>query len=413
MKIAVIGAGISGLTAAYSLSEHHQVTVFEAGDYPGGHTATKSVEVNGKKFEVDTGFIVYNDWTYPHFIELLDKLGVASQATSMGFSAFKQDGSFYYSGDNPSALFAKRSLLLSYAHWMLLKDIVRFNSHASKDYKNNGLPVGQTLGEYLQVNGYGESFKNHYLVPMGAAIWSASTQDMMDFDVNFFVKFFVNHGLLNIFNRPTWRVIKGGSRQYIEPLTASFQKNIKLNEAVVKVTRAAQVEVKTHKGTYTFDKVILACHSDQAVKLLADPTELESRVLGAIEYRKNRVTLHTDTGWLPPNRRAWSSWNYRLSDDNSQPPIVTYNMNILQGLDSDTVFCVTLNAADKIDGEKVLGQFEYAHPVLTQQAVEAQGQWAAINTGDTLYCGAYWFNGFHEDGVKSALRAVDLLNASA
>ncbi len=407
MRIAIVGSGISGLTAAYLLHAKHEVTVFEANDEIGGHTATKTIEVAEKEYAIDTGFIVYNDWTYPNFIRLMAQLGVESAPTDMGFSVFKTDGSFYYAGNNLSTLFAKRSLLFSKTHWQLLLDIVRFNRQSVRDWQSGQLTAEETLGQYLQRHGFSQSFCDHYLVPMGAAIWSSSTENMQLFPVKFFVEFFFNHGLLNIVNRPQWRVIKGGSRTYLAPLTQGFRQNIRVSEPVLSITRGSEyVTIITPKGTFDFDHVVCAGHSDQTLKLLNDASPKEQAVLGSIGYQQNAVTLHTDTRWLPASRRAWASWNYCLREDARQPPVLTYNMNILQGLQSETTFCVTLNAKDKIASDCVLGQYEYAHPVFSESAMKAQSQWAEINQGRTSFCGAYWLNGFHEDGVVSAIRVA-------
>lgn len=411
MKIAIVGSGISGLTAAYLLQQKHAVTLFESDNAIGGHTATKEVKTAHGTYAVDTGFIVYNDWTYPNFIKLLDQLGVPSQPTSMGFSAFYADGRFEYSGDNFNTLFADRRTLLSPAHWRMLLDIVRFNKEAVRDWQSDKIPPAMTLGEYLQQNDYSNAFIQRYLIPMGSAIWSASTGDMQQFPLQFFIKFFHNHGLLSINHRPTWRVIKGGSKMYLGPLSRSFAGHIRLADPVFRVVRhASGVSLKSASGDWEFDQVIFACHSDQALKLLGDVTPDEQNVLSAIRYRENDVVLHTDETLLPKRRRTWSSWNYCLNDDPDQLPILTYNMNILQGISSPETFCVTLNATAAIAPEKIIGRYRYAHPVFTLDAMAAQKSWELINgSNKTWFCGAYWFNGFHEDGVNSAIRVAAAL----
>ncbi|WP_323844593.1 NAD(P)/FAD-dependent oxidoreductase [Microbulbifer magnicolonia] len=410
MRIAIIGSGISGLTAAYLLNRKHDITLFEAADRLGGHTATVDVEEGGRTLAVDTGFIVYNDWTYPNFIRLMRELGVESQPTSMGFSVRCDKQGFEYAGNNLNSLFAQRANLVSAGHWRMLWDIVRFNRNALKDWQAGRLDGGLTLGEYLPANGYSAEFANRYLVPMGSAIWSASMAQMLEFSVSFFVRFFVNHGLLNIFNRPQWRVIRGGSRQYIGPLTRSFADSIRLATPVQSVLRLADgVELCTVGGErQLFDEVVFACHSDQALRCLADASDAERNILGAIPYASNSVVLHTDTNLLPRHRRSWSSWNYRLREEHDQLPVLTYNMNILQGLRSDKTYCVTLNAEQRIDPDKILQRFEYAHPQFSVAGTRAQEQWARINGANrTWFCGAYWANGFHEDGVNSALRVAE------
>lgn len=411
MRIAIIGTGISGLTSAYLLHPHHEITVFESEDRLGGHTATKTVQVGQQRYNIDTGFIVYNDWTYPKFIKLMRRLDVLSQPTSMGFSVFYQDGRFEYSGESLNTLFADRKTLLSLSHWGMIKDILRFNREAVADWKNGVLDDHMTLGRYLGTHGYGNAFCERYLIPMGAAIWSSSCEDMLRFPVRFFIRFFHNHGLLSVDNRPTWRVIRGGSRQYLEPLVKGFKHKIRLAEPVVSVARTGYgVSLRTANSDYQFDQVVFACHSDQALSLLVDPTDDERNVLQAIRYRKNQVILHTDQGFLPKRRRAWAAWNYCLDGEPDRLPILTYNMNILQGLDAEQIMCVTLNALDRIPQEKRLGVYEYAHPIFDSAAMEAQQRWSAINgVNRTWFAGAYWFNGFHEDGVNSALRVSQAL----
>ncbi|MFV8783717.1 NAD(P)/FAD-dependent oxidoreductase [Microbulbifer sp. SA54] len=410
MRIAIIGSGISGLTATYLLSRKHEVTLFEADNRLGGHTATVDVDEDGRSLAIDTGFIVYNDWTYPNFIRLLKQLGVESQPTEMGFSVCDPVADFEYAGNNLNSLFAKRSTLLQAGHWRMLRDILRFNREAVRDWERGAVSEVTTLGQYLSDNGYSREFSERYLVPMGSAIWSASLAQMREFSVGFFIRFFINHGLLNIFNRPQWRVIRGGSRSYIEPMVKSFADRIRLNTPVTAVLRREDfTEVVTGDGTAErFDAVVFACHSDQALSSLGDASEDERAILGAIPYAKNSVVLHTDKGLLPKRRRSWASWNYRLQTAEDQLPVLTYNMNILQGLDSSKTYCVTLNADEAIDPDQVIGRFEYAHPQFSVEGMLAQQQWEKINgVNRTWFCGAYWANGFHEDGVNSALRVAE------
>ncbi|WP_299588395.1 FAD-dependent oxidoreductase [uncultured Microbulbifer sp.] len=415
MRIAIVGSGIAGLTAAYLLSRKHEITLFESQDRLGGHTATIDIREGIRTLAIDTGFIVYNDWTYPNFICLLNELGIESQPTVMGFSVRCDREKYEYAGNNLNTLFSQRSNFLSAGHWRMLWDIVRFNRDATRDWREGRLHEGLTLGEYLPANGYSAEFADRYLVPMGAAIWSASVAQMLEFSVNFFVRFFFNHGLLNLVRRPQWRVIKRGSRAYIPALSAPYADKVRLSTKVQSLRRTAQgVELKTCKGEqHNFDEVVLACHSDQALECLEDASELEQQLLGAIPYTRNSVVLHTDTALLPQRRRSWSSWNYRLRAEQDQRPLLTYNMNILQGLQTDKTYCVTLNAQDRIDPEKVLGRFEYAHPQFSVASSRAQQQWARINgVNRTWFCGAYWTNGFHEDGVNSALRVAEGLGVA-
>lgn len=410
-KIAIIGSGISGLTAAYYLNKQHDICLYEADSRLGGHTATKAINVNDKEYLIDTGFIVFNDWTYPNFINLLNELGVASQPTDMGFSVFNPTTDYEYAGTNLATLFAQKRNLFSLTHWKMLRDIVRFNKEAIIDLEAGNLEPNESLGHYLVRKHYSAAFSERYLIPMGSAIWSATQGAMLDFPLEFFIRFFKNHGLLNVVNRPQWRVIQGGSSTYIAPLIKCFENKIKLNSPVLNIIRhTSNVEIITNTGSNFYDDVVIACHSDQALAMLGDPTLGELSTLSAITYQKNDVVMHTDTRLLPRRKATWSSWNYLLQSNNQQPPILTYSMNILQGIKSDVEFCVTLNATDKIDPQKILGQYEYAHPVFSQSAMQAQAKWQSINgVHRTWFCGAYWFNGFHEDGVNSALRVVNAM----
>ncbi|WP_455232319.1 NAD(P)/FAD-dependent oxidoreductase [Geopseudomonas aromaticivorans] len=408
MRIAIVGTGIAGLTAAHLLSRSHELSVFEAGDWIGGHTHTVDVAVDGRRHAVDTGFIVFNDWTYPNFIRLLDQLGVASQPTEMSFSVHEPSSGVEYNGNTLNSLFAQRRNLLSPRFWGMLRDILRFNREALADLAGGRLPADITLGRYLAERGYGRRFIDHYIVPMGAAIWSMSLAGMLEFPLEFFVRFFKNHGLLSVSDRPQWRVIQGGSRSYIEPLTASFADAIRLNCPVLRVERDADgVTVHSAAGRERFDRIVFACHSDQALALLAAPSAAEREILGALPYADNDVLLHTDTSLLPRRRLAWASWNYRLGGDPRQPAALTYNMNILQGIQAPQTFCVSLNQNLAIDPQRVLGRFKYAHPQYSLAGMAAQARWRELHGAlNSYYCGAYWANGFHEDGVVSALRVA-------
>jgi len=408
MKIAIVGSGIAGLTSAYLLNRKHDIRVFEAADWVGGHTHTVDVNLAGRDYSVDTGFIVFNDWTYPNFIKLLGQLGVGFKPTEMSFSVCDPKTRTEYNGNNLNSLFAQRSNLLSPTFWGMLRDILRFNREVLADLESQRIGSDTTLGDYLRSHRYGQRFIEHYIVPMGAAIWSMSLADMLAFPLQFFVRFFKNHGLLSVSNRPQWCVIEGGSSSYIEPLTASFRARIRLSCPVHGVERDEQgVTVHSADGSERFDKVIFACHSDQALKMLAQPTAAEQDILGALPYAENDVVLHTDTNLLPKRKLAWASWNYRLGGGPQQMAAVTYDMNILQGIDSDTTFCVSLNQTDAIDPNKILARYRYAHPQYSLAGVVAQGRWEELNgVNHTWFCGAYWANGFHEDGVVSGLRVA-------
>jgi predicted NAD/FAD-binding protein len=421
MKIAIVGTGISGLTAAYYLSKKHQVTVFERAGKIGGHTATIDVEHNGEQHAVDTGFIVYNDWTYPNFIRLLDELQVDTRPTRMSFSVTCESSGLEYAGSDLNGLFADRSNIVNIRYWKMLQDILRFNREAVQHLDAGKLGDGLTLGEYLQANKYGELFREKYLIPMGAAIWSSGDADMLNFPMLFFVRFFKNHGLLSIKNRPQWHTIVGGSAQYLKPLTERFSNDIITGADIFRVHRSDDgVELswstrnESSPQTARYDAMVIATHSDQALDLLslegAQPTEQEADILGKIPYVENEVVLHTDESRLPRRRRAWCSWNYRLTADGAEGalPKLTYNMNILQGLQSTTTFCVSLNQTETIDEKQILQTFRYSHPLFTLDGIDAQHRWHEIaGANRTWFCGAYWRNGFHEDGVSSALQVVE------
>ncbi|WP_434928480.1 NAD(P)/FAD-dependent oxidoreductase [Shewanella sp. HL-SH8] len=414
-KIAVIGTGISGLTCAHLLSSKHKVTVFEANDYIGGHTATVDVEVDKKSYAIDTGFIVFNDRTYPRFEKLMAKLGVESLPTQMSFSVHNAFTGLEYNGHTLWSMFAQRRNIFKADFYRFLAEIVRFNNDCKAIYESDTYPV-MSLGEYLDKHNFSPFFCEHYILPMGAAIWSASINDMRAFALRFFIRFFQHHGLLNISDRPQWSVLKGGSRSYIPKLIEPFKNNILLNSPVTAVCRNDEgVKVQVLNGEWLqFDDVILACHSDQALAMLSDASKDEHEVLSAMEYQNNEVVLHTDITLLPKRKAAWASWNYRLDGDDKvpmgdRPASVTYNMNILQCLPKGApTFCVTLNQTGLIDESKILRKFNYAHPVFNEASMQAQSKRELISgKRHTYFAGAYWYNGFHEDGVRSA---VDVCN---
>ena len=406
MKIAIIGTGIAGNVAAYKLRQEHEITVFEAGSYIGGHTNTVDVYENGQHYAVDTGFIVFNDRTYPNFLRLLDDIGQDSQPSTMSFSVQSEDRGLEYSGTNLNTLFAQRSNILKPSFYRMLRDILRFNKTALPSTEH--LDETGTVGEFLADNDYGDEFVEHYLVPMAAAIWSAEPGSILDMPVSFLVRFFDNHGLLQVSDRPQWRVIKGGSRQYVNKLVDGHRDRIRLNSPVTAVRRIDdRVEIHSVSGgRELFDYVFLSCHSDQALSLLKDATRMEREVLGAIRYQPNEAVLHTDDSLMPSRRRAWAAWNYHIPTDAARHVAVTYNMNILQGLPSQKQYLVTLNSDRHIDTDKVIRRVQYEHPVYSREAVAAQQRQADINEDRTFFCGAYWRNGFHEDGVVSALNAL-------
>ncbi|MGO1296198.1 MAG: NAD(P)/FAD-dependent oxidoreductase [Vibrio sp.] len=416
MKVAIIGSGISGLTTAYYLHSQHDIIVYEANDYIGGHTATVDVNLAEASYAIDTGFIVYNDRTYPNFMHLMKEIGVKGKATEMSFSVKNDSNGLEYNGHTVGTLFAQKRNLLNPQFYRFISDILRFNKLAKASINEEAR--SQTLDAFLTEHRFNAYFCENYILPMGAAIWSSSLADMRQFPLDFFLRFFLNHGLLDVTNRPQWYVIEGGSRSYIDPLTQHFADRIRLNSPVSAVERSTSgVNVTSNGETETFDEVVFACHSDQANQLLSDATTLEQEVLGAIPYQANQVTLHTDTSILPKHQAAWASWNYWLQGaqhEEKQLPAVTYNMNILQQIDAPKTFCVTLNRDNAIDKTKILRQFTYHHPVFTVDGLQAQRRRSEINGYNHVwFCGAYWYNGFHEDGVRSALDVVTAMGAYA
>jgi predicted NAD/FAD-binding protein len=404
MKIAIIGGGISGLTTAHLLCGEHEVTLFEAKDYPGGHTNTLDVSHDGKNYAVDTGFIVFNERTYPNFIKLLDRLGVASQPSVMSFSAVCETTGLQYCATNLDTLFAQRKNLLSLPFWRMLLEIFRFSRSSAELYGSSDLSLN--LGDYLRSHGYSPLFIEKFLIPMGAAVWSADPAQFLSFPAAAFVQFFTNHGMLNVVDQPTWRVVTGGSRQYVAPLIRPFRNRIRLSTPVERVQRFGdRVSVTPRCGEpEEFDHVVLACHSDQALGMLADPSDAEREMLGAIPYQKNDTVLHTDSRLLPSIPKARASWNCLLPRKHQGSVVLTYWMNLLQTISAPVEFCVTLNSPEAIGPHAIIRRLVYYHPVYSTAAFEAQKRRDEISgVNRTSYCGAYWSWGFHEDGVKSAL----------
>lgn len=405
MKIAIIGSGIAGNVVAHHLHRAHDITLFESAAHAGGHTHTHDVELDGERHQIDTGFIVFNDWTYPNFIGLLNELGVESQPSAMSFSVRNEVSGLEYNGTSLNSLFAQRTNLLRPSFHRMIRDILRFNRNAPQvlDFKEYF-----SLGEYLARERYSRPFIDDYLIPMGAAIWSTDPARMLAFPAQFFVRFFHNHGMLSVDQRPQWRAIRGGSARYVDKLIAPFKQRIRLNTPVERVWRMPdRVMVKVRDAeAERFDHVFFACHSDQALRLLADPSALEREVIGAIPYQPNDAVLHTDTSLLPRKKLAWAAWNYHVGAGQSAATL-TYNMNILQSLKSRHTFCVTLNRTADVDPGKIIKRLSYGHPLYTPAGVAAQQRQPEVNgVNRTFYCGAYWRNGFHEDGVVSALAAL-------
>jgi len=406
MKIAIIGSGISGLTAAYLLNKKHEITIFESNDYIGGHTHTHSVDIGANKVSVDSGFIVYNENTYPNFIKILQKLKVESQKTQMGFSVKSIRNNLEYSGNSLGSMFSQRSNIFKPSFLIMLKNILRFNKQAEKQIDK--INPSMSLGDFLAHYKYSPYFINNYILPIGAAIWSTKVSSMLDIPALFFIRFFNNHSLLQIKNRAQWYVIRGGSNQYIEKMIDAFRNKIRLSNPVKKVIRNNEkVEIvfgASEHSKETFDSVIFANHSNQALELLDNPSKSEKEILSSIKYQKNDVLLHSDESILPQNKSAWSSWNFFLDNDSNKPVALTYNMNILQNLICDETLCVSLNSEDHIDKSKIIKKIVYHHPLFTVDSLKAQSRKEEINgKNNSYFCGAYWGNGFHEDGVVSAL----------
>jgi uncharacterized protein len=407
MRIAVIGAGIAGNVAAARLHPAHEITVFEAAPHVGGHTHTHDIEIAGRHVAVDTGFIVYNERTYPRFTALLARLGVATQESSMGFSVRDEVSGLEYSGCSLNTLFAQRRNLLRPAFLGMVRDILRFHREAPRLLEEQG--PEPALGDWLAAGRYSRAFRELYVVPMGAAIWSTDPTRMLDFPARFFTRFLHNHGMLTVDDRPVWRTITGGSARYVGRLTAPFADRIRLGTAVERVRRHPGGVLVKPRGqeAQRFDAVFFACHSDDALRVLDDPAPAEREVLAAIPYRRNEAVLHTDGRLLPRASRAHAAWNYHRLADPDRPVALTYCMNILQRLELTVPLLVTLNRTDAIDPDRVLRRMSYAHPVFTRASVAAQARQREINGARrTYYCGAWWRNGFHEDGVASAENAV-------
>ncbi|WP_261641609.1 NAD(P)/FAD-dependent oxidoreductase [Erwinia mallotivora] len=416
MKTAIIGSGIAGLSCAWKLASRADVHLFEAGKTLGGHTATVDVEVNGQHWAVDTGFIVFNDRTYPQFNALLAELGLEGQPTEMSFSVRNLHSGLEYNGHSLSSLFAQRRNLLRPSFWRFISEIVRFNCRGKQWLATHQQTVGHqdTLENFLQQENFSPFFIGHYILPMGAAIWSCSVGEVRQMPLSLFLHFFNHHGLLDLTRRPQWYVIPGGSREYIRRLMALIgdQLTVHLNTPVLRVERHAEgVTLHSAAGSETFDQVIFACHSDQTLNLLSDATAEEQQMLAGVPYSASEVVLHTDTRLLPENRRAWASWNYRLDtaqrEDDHRGATVTYNMTRLQGLQAPVTFCVTLNATEQIDAGKILGRYVYHHPQFGLQSLLTQQSRLLLNgVNRSWYCGAWSYNGFHEDGIRSGLDVV-------
>ena len=406
MRIAVIGSGISGLASAWLLSAQHDVVLFEANDYPGGHTHTHDIELNGQHYAVDTGFIVHNPTHYPLLTGFFDALGVISQPTTMSFSAQEEASGIEYNATSLDTLFCQRRNLWSPRFWSMLRDLRRFYKEAPALLSQTG--SGPTLGQYLDENRYGEAFRDLHLVPMASALWSSPADRILRFPAQYLVRFMANHHMLQMTGRPEWRVVTGGSRSYVDALIARWRVDLRLSTPVRSIHRdEAGVRVATDGGDERFDQVVMACHSDQALRLLADADACERGVLGAIAYQANDVVLHTDARVLPRDRKAWAAWNAHVPAKPGAECTVSYCMNLLQSLEAPEPLIVTLNRTEDIDPARVLRRMRYDHPVYSRGSVAAQSRRAEIQgKRRTWFAGAYWGWGFHEDGIRSAVEMV-------
>lgn len=406
MSIAVIGSGIAGLASAWLLSHEHDVTLYEANDYFGGHTHTHDVALHGKCYAVDTGFIVYNHTHYPLLTRLFDELGVASQPTTMSFSVHDDASGLEYNAASLDTLYCQRRNLLSWRFHGMVRDILRFYRDAPALLEGN--KPGPALGEYLAEHHFGAAFCDLHLVPMASALWSAPPRSILEFPARYLVQFMANHQMLELRGRPEWRVVRGGSATYVRALRRRWPVREHVNCAVHTLRRdATGVEVKSAAGSEHYDHVVLACHSDQALALLADASAREREILGAIPYQDNDVVLHTDATLLPRRRKAWAAWNAHVPREAGASCTVSYCMNLLQNIASPEPFVVTLNRSEAIDPAKVLRRMRYHHPVYTHAAVAAQRRKAEIQgVNRTWYAGAYWGFGFHEDGMLSAVEVA-------
>jgi uncharacterized protein len=411
MKIAIVGTGVSGLVAAHRLHPQHEITVYEAEARIGGHTHTVAVDDPAGERWIDTGFIVFNDRNYPNFEALLRELEVPSQPSHMSFSVSDGRGGFEYSG-TPWGLFARPAHLASPSFLRMLREWRRFNREAKSLIGTNG--TSPSLGHWLEQHGFSEQFVNRLIVPQASAVWSADPAQMWEFPASFMAEFFENHGMYSLRDRPGWRTVSGGSRSYVAAITEPWRDRVRLGAPVQRIERlpgCVRIEAEGCESE-EFDQVVVASHSDQALAMLADATEAEREVLGAIPYQRNEAILHTDRGLMPRRRAAWSSWNFHLTDQPAAATTVTYWMNHLQRLPRGTRdYLLTLNRADAIDPAKVLRRFTYDHPVYTAAGIAAQRRHGEISGLDnrTHYCGAYWGWGFHEDGVVSGLRVADAI----
>ena len=403
MKIAVVGSGISGLGAAWLLARQHEVVVFEANDYPGGHTHTHDIRLGGRDYRIDSGFIVCNPEHYPNFMRLLGELDVGTKETTMSFALSNERSGLEYNATRLDTLFCQRRNLLSPRFWGMVRDILRFYREAPALLSIDG--PGPSLGDYLERQRYSVAFRDDHLLPMASALWSSSSRRILEFPARYLVQFMANHCMLQTDGRPPWRVVQGGSKSYVEAWQRRCTAQLRLATPLRSVHRTdAGVRVCSDADDESFDQIVFACHSDDALRLLADASPLEREILGALPFQDNDTVLHTDVRLLPRRRKAWAAWNALVHDGNEAECTVTYDMNLLQGIDAPETFCVTLNCSDRIDPARILRRMRYRHPVYTAQSVAARARRSEISGHrHTWYAGAYWGWGFHEDGMRSAV----------
>ena len=404
MRIAVVGTGIAGMVAAFLLSDEHELVVFESADYVGGHTHTIDVASNGRTYAVDTGFIVFNEKTYPNFVRLMKRLGIAWQLSNMSFSMQCKKTGLEFSPSSLNSLFIQRKNLLRPSFYRMIFDIFKFRRESEALLKSDDYNL--TLQNFLIAKKFSRLFIEHFIMPMGGAIWSADPVKFNEFPALYFAQFFKNHGFLNVRHQPQWLVIKGGSKQYVAPLTRRFADRIRINCPVKSIRRHSDyVSVQAANAEpERFDQVVIATHSDQALAMLDDATETEKDILGAIPYQDNYTVLHSDESVLPRKKAAWASWNYHIPQAEMGRVALTYDMNILQSLNAPVEYCVTLNLPDTVDPAKKIKEMHYHHPVYNPKSLAARKRHEEINgVKRTYFCGAYWGYGFHEDGVTSAL----------
>lgn len=409
-RIAVIGSGVSGLSAAWLLSQTHDVTLYEADGRIGGHANTVDAVVGDRTIAVDTGFIVYNESNYPNLVAMFDHLGVKSELSWMSFAASVDEGDFEYCSD-PMGLIGQKSNIVRPRFWRMISDIVRF-SRSSKAILSDTSLSTTALADYIEAQGYSQGYVKDHILPMAAAIWSSSAQDIRAYPLHAFVRFFLNHGLLDLVNRPMWRTVTGGSREYVSRLVAGYKGAIRLNTPVARIERrAGSVTITDASGhSDVFTDVLVATHADQALEMLVEPDADERAILGAFRYTPNQAVLHTDTNLMPRRKAVWASWNYigERDWDGNSPLCVTYWMNKLQNIDRKYPLFVTLNPSRDIDPAKILGTFDYTHPLFDQNAMEAQRRiWSLQGRGGVWFAGAHFGSGFHEDGLQSGLAAAE------